>query len=177
MVGICQGETEIPLLRKWKPENRNEGYSRGQVMKSISGQPRQVGDQTSICWIASNGGASQKIELGFAPAGLETVRAAQRRTVCRIGAQRGPAGTCHNSSTVVNRVFTRMSLAGYSLTGWSPPEPVSASPAEKNFTWIDLHASKKRTPQAGADWAEKARSAASRYATSLRATSSVARLA
>src|ERR1700683_993722 len=27
-----------------------------------------------------------------------------------------------------------MSLAGYSLTGWSPPEPVSASPAEKNHS-------------------------------------------
>jgi hypothetical protein len=27
--------------------------------------------------------------------------------------------------------FTRMSLAGYSLAGRSPPEPASASPAEK----------------------------------------------
>jgi hypothetical protein len=39
------------------------------------------------------------------------------------------------AAAVVNRVspegFTRMSLAGYSLAGWSPPEPASASPAKK----------------------------------------------
>jgi hypothetical protein len=39
------------------------------------------------------------------------------------------------------------------LAGWSPPEPASASPAKKNrnLTWIDLHASEKRNPQALAD--------------------------
>jgi len=40
-----------------------------------------------------------------------------------------------------SRGFTRMSLAGYSSAGWSPPEPASASPAQKRrITWIDLHA-------------------------------------
>ena len=78
----------------------------------------QVGDQTSICWIASNCGASQKMELLFAPAGPETVKGGSASLpACRIGVQRGPAGTCHNSGAVVNRVFTRMSLAGYSSIG------------------------------------------------------------
>jgi hypothetical protein len=76
-----------------------------------------------------------------------------------------------------------MSLAGYSLVGWSPPEPTSASPARKIefefLTWIDLHALKNAGPQAAtlSLWlARKARSAASKYATNLRATASVARL-
>jgi hypothetical protein len=62
---------------------------------------------------------------------------------------RGSVGSGGNLITTVTRCdpslpvgFTRMSLAGYSLTGWSPPEPVSASPARKRCTWIDLHASK-----------------------------------
>jgi hypothetical protein len=48
----------------------------------------------------------------------------------------------------------RMSLAGYSLTGWSPPEPVSASPAERksdqaSLHRIDLRCLKKRKPLGG----------------------------
>jgi hypothetical protein len=63
MVGICQGETEIPLPPARAAKNNDEGHSRGQVFKSIAAIREQVGDQTSICWIASNSGASQKIEL------------------------------------------------------------------------------------------------------------------
>ena len=60
MVGICQGETEIPLPPRGKRAKEPGRSGRtGIFIEAI----RQVGDQTSICWIASNHGASQKIEL------------------------------------------------------------------------------------------------------------------
>src|SRR5207253_60479 len=40
-------------------------------------------------------------------------------------------GRGHCDRVQAQGLVTRMSLAGYCLAGWSPPEPASASPAEK----------------------------------------------
>ena len=99
----------------------------------------RFGHQTSIGWIVLAAARRRRLSCSQ-PASPKTVKAAASQLV-RLRAEsrfrevwREPVTTaarrCDRAQALAG--LTRMSLAGYSLAGWSPPEPASASPARKN---------------------------------------------
>ena len=142
----------------------------------LMGNPKnRVGDQTYISWIA-NHPASQKIELGFAPASPQTVISGiTAKAACPIAA----GGSGGNLSTTAAAVVSeptpqaalhsdesgRLFLGGLVATR-ARLRFTGRGKIVPSFTWIDLHASKNANPQAAgfhSAWAaKKARSTASR---------------
>ena len=129
--------------------------------------------------------ASQKIELWLTrqPQNSESGIVAERLAESRLSGvwqEPGHSGCSRCEPSRADSGITRMSLARYSLASWPPPEPASASPAKKTKVHLDRSAclknAKAQAAQGVVAGASTARSAASRYPTSLRATSRVARL-
>ena len=165
---------EAPPDRRARPVEGREQLCREQDRE---GRQTEVYDQTFICWIAEWSVASGRLSLDRA-ASLETgpCRAPGKQAAKPHGARSG--GVLSPAEPDVNPV-RRMSWAGYPLAGWSPPEPASASPAEKIVYTLDRFGMPEKTPAVHAAAELRAakywRSMASSQRTSRRATSSVAR--
>jgi hypothetical protein len=135
-------------------------------LSGITAIRNRSGHQTSIGWIVLTAARRRRLSCSQ-PASPKTVRTAASQPRLRAesrlrGVWREPVTTaarrCARAQALAG--LTRMSLAGYSLAGWSPPEPASASPAEKIeiLTWIDLHAWENATlkrPPFPLGWPEK----------------------
>jgi hypothetical protein len=177
MVGICQGETEIPLPPGKEARNQNEGHGRGQVLnRSAAIRDRSV---TRHPFAGSRQTPARHRRLSCSLHPPAPKQSGRHSSVTRLPS-RGSARSGGNLSQQQRRCEPGLHpdesgrLFLDRVGRHQSPSPLGR---QKKVTRIDLRCLKKRTPQAGADAAKKARSAASRYATSLRATASVARLA